>query len=523
MKKRLIGVPLLSTLFLFSACDSSSDESDDSNPTEEQADTDGDGETTTEEVETSNPLAVGYPSSLAISVFPTSTSSSLAMQASPKAEREKKRPKEVAKERKNILAGGADTECFSSGLFDDRTGENVTCYEFDNDMNPFNNGPAQKGGTTDGKHTDGEACLVAFARQEALEATQYVDRALNTVAGILCAVKKAGGDTSLPAEGAGPKDFTPSLTNTGITFKTASMENLGSGVYKTSISVTKGSSTFDMTLAYAKGTTEGEGNGIISYKNTGLGNKPVKPQNLQGDDNNTANMVKYVSVKFEQAIGSASRIRNRFEVRIANIVNTLDGLDSTGIINYDVIPDADENSTSNSFKYLQFDIDSETAEGNISYWRNPGGRLNEPARGFVFNITADATTSVLSGCGASGAANVSIRATMASTGSGAGELIPQRFWHPFGNDNTDPDKDDRYNGSEGPFVTGQCFVQNATSGQYEIDYDATKALSDTTVKTEIDTHGYDVIPKAEGQNKIKPPTPPSKTPKGDFKPPVSAS
>ena len=230
-------------------------------------------------------------------------------------------------------------------------------------------------------------------------------------------------------------------------------------------------------------------------------------------------MIQYVSVQFDQSTDTDGNLRNKSEVRIASIVNTLDGLDSQGVVNYDIIPTSDQNSTSNSFKYVQFDIDAETAEGNISYWRNPGGRFEEPARGFVFNIEADETSGALAGCGASGAADSSIRDEMSSAGDGASALVPTRYWHPFAGNNTHESKDDRYTGGgQGPLITVQCFSQNTTSGLYEIDYDATKAISTDTVDTEVDAHGYDVIPQATGNSQIRPPEPPSGIPEGDFKP-----
>ncbi|SMF00772.1 hypothetical protein [Pseudobacteriovorax antillogorgiicola] len=497
--------------FLAAAISCSTDDDEDSDASSDDGEVD-----TVEELEAENPLTAAYPSALALSVFPNETTTTLALQDAGTTSKEKP-PEEKIEARQEILQGGADSECFATGLFNDRSKETVTCYEFDNDMNPFNNGPSGSGGTTDGKHSDGEACMVAFARQEVLDATQLVDRALDTVAGILCSVKKAGGDTELPADGE-TKDFLASVEDADLGFEVATMENLGDGLYKTEISAAPGGKAFNMTLVYKKGETEGESSGVISFKER-PSTTTTKLQEGGNDPNNTANMNKYVSVKFAQEYDTDSNLRNRFEVRIASIEKTLDGLDSQGIVDYDVIPDSGENSTSNNFKYVQFDIDAETAEGNISYWRNPGGRLNEPARGFVFNITADDTTGVLSGCGTSGAANVSIRGTLASDGEGSGELLPKRYWHPFAGNNTSADKDDRYTGNgEGPLVTAQCFTQNTSTGIYDIDYDATKALSTSTVDSEVDTHGYDVVPQADGNAQVLPPTPPSAVPTGDFKP-----
>ena len=480
-----------------------------------------------------NPLTAAYPSTLALAIFPQGSGTSLALQEKTD---EAKLPEQKAEDRQKVLQGGSDAECFPSGLFTDRTAKTITCYEFDNDMNPYDNGPSGGGGTTTGKHTDGEACMVAFARQEVLDATQYVDRALDTVAGMLCTVKKAGGDTTLPAEDE-EKDFTDDLADaaTGITFTAAKMKNLGDGVYRSHIVLGDSKNSFDMTLVYKKGATEGESSGIISYKRARLatqtklqepGPAPQNPppgdqQQPQqgGDENNTENMNDYVSVKFSQKLNSDGELRNRFEVRIASIVKTLDGFDSQGIIDYDVIPDNEANETANSFKYVQFDIDNETAEGDISYWRNPGGNLNERARGFIFNIAADETTGALTGCGLSGAADVSIRDTLDEDGNGSSELKPAGYWHPFAGNNTHSDKDPRYTGGgQGPLITSQCFTQNTTSGLYEIDYDATKALSDTTDEAAIDSRGYDVIPQETGNGRIQPPPPPEAIPEGEFKP-----
>ncbi len=500
------------------SCGTSEDDSD-STTTEDGIET--------EELLTENPLVAAYPDSLAITVFPQTVSTGLYLQDSTTVdttEEDKKPPEEKVQDRRRILQGGADADCFPDGFLNDRKGESVTCYEFDNDMNPFNNGPSGNGGTATGKHTDGEACLVAFARQEVLDATQYVDRALNTVAGMLCAVKKAGGNTELPAS-TEENDYTELLSSaeSGAGFTLAKMKNLGDGVYRTHISLGGDDKKFDMVLVYKEGTTEGENSGVISYKLTRPSKKlkiALQDQNPPPgeDENNSENMIDYVSVKFAQSYDSDSKLRTKSEVRFASIEKTLDGFDSQGVVNYDIIPQNTANETSNGFKYVQFDIDAETSEGNISYWRNPGGRFDEPARGFVFNISADETTGVLSGCGASGAGSTSIRDTMSTNGDGSTSLKPVRFWHPFAGNNTHEDKDDRYGQGQGPSITAQCFKQNATSGLYEVDYDTTKGLSDTTDETKIDNRGYDVIPQEAGNNQIKPPPPPPAIPEGEFKP-----
>ena len=516
-KRNKISIVLLGTVLSLYGCGSSDDD--------DEATTDS-SVNSPSEVVSENPLAAAYPSTLAVSVLPK-TSAGLVQE-----DEESKDVKEKISDRKKILKG--DSDCFSEKLFDDRRAEAVSCYEFDNDMNPYTY-PSQggmplvqqnSGGTIDGKHADGEACLVAFARQEVLGATQYVDRALDTVAGMLCAIKKAGGDTTLPAEGE-EKDFLSSLGESNIAkrFTTAKMSNLGDGIYKTSVVIDNGDNgKAAMTLAYKAGASEGESSGVISFAQSGRRSEGRPPQLVQQeggepriDPNNTQNMVQYISVAYSQNLNADGELQNKSEVRIANIEKSLQGLGDDGLINYDVIPQNAMNDTANNFKYVSIDINVETAEGDIAYWRNPGGRYEESARGFIFNISNN-EEGQLAGCADSGAAGSdSIRKSLGAGGS-ADALKPVRFWHPFNNNNTNVTEDDRYiGGNEGPYITGQCF-QRTSAGLYEIDYEATKALSATTDDAEVERHGYDVIPQADGNERVKRPAPPAAPPSGDFKP-----
>ena len=79
----------------------------------------------------------------------------------------------------------------------------------------------------------------------------------------------------------------------------------------------------------------------------------------------------------------------RFEVRRAAIVNTVDPFTEDGLVNYAGVSDEATNSDIHAINYVAFDMDVDTNEGNLSYWQNPGGNINEAARGFLFKIEKD--------------------------------------------------------------------------------------------------------------------------------------
>ncbi len=154
-------------------------------------------------------------------------------------------------------------------------------------------------------------------------------------------------------------------------------------------------------------------------------------------------------------------------------------LTSAGLVNYAALPDAASNDDVAGSRLVSFDVVPSTGAGSISYWNSPGGALQESARGFIFNLTADAD-GLLSGCGISGATeNVSIRKS--ATDSSV-KLTPAGFWHPFQTarpgsaGNTAPGQNPAYGtpGAErGNKVTQQCVKQNAAK-IYAIDPDKTK-------------------------------------------------
>ena len=183
--------------------------------------------------------------------------------------------------------------------------------------------------------------------------------------------------------------------------------------------------------------------------------------------------------------------------------------------------------------FIQFDINPTDNSGSFTYWRNPGGNYSEPARGMIFNITKNATSGVLEGCAATGAAvvnvdsdardPVSIRKAI-KEGKTYEWLTPSSFYHSLlGKDlgtaqepatvtgpltdvkGTYYEKTDARQGVRkwylpvvatgdyasfgfdklGPIITKQCFVQNS-AGTYDIDTTKTTSAS-----------GYDLIKTAD--------------------------
>jgi len=457
---------------------------------------------------TENGLADAFPHSLAASAFPqTDSISTLAL-----AEDREKSVREKIEETDQVLRGNVD-ECFKPKRFEDFERPEVSCYEFDNDMNPYRytGGPeTQEGGTTDGTHSNGEACMVAFAREQIGDSIAELDRALELVKAMICQVKKAGGDTNPPAEGE-EKDYTSDLTTAanggGLTISEAIITGQapieGQPAYKTEISFTdpKGRET-ELNLIHAPGTTSDEDKGVLYI----VSDPGPGPDGQENDPNNTENMNRVLAIKYAGSIIDGEP-RMRFEIKHANILNTIDPVGEDYDINFADIPENTGNETSNNFKYVAFDLNPETNEGNLSYWQNPGGSFNEAARGFLFNISASESDGSLSGCSTSGAAlsgsnlmndGASIRRAL--TSDPIIDLKPTRYYHPMGNNNLDTNRDTRYGPDKqtGEKITRQCFKQNLATGLYEIDMDS----------VDNDARGYQVIETSSSENDVQPPPKP---------------
>jgi len=407
-------------------------------------------------------------------------------------------------------------DCFNPAQFKPMKPKTpITCYQFDNDMNPFVQADgSKKSGTTTGKvsATNAEACMVAFARAEVEDSVQQVDRALAMVSGMICQAKKDGKDSQMPAEGES-LDLTASFDKggAGLTGSTAKITRLadvgGNPVYRSDITTTApDGKSFEVHLVHSPGANDSS-SGTLSILRPGDSGMGAKDAGQGGGANGDSNKNALLSINYSREQDDAGKKRMRFEVRRAAIVKTVTPFDANGLVNLTAVADNAQNAELGAVRYLAFDIDPDSNAGNLSYWQNPGGNFTEPARGFLFNITAG-TDGSLSGCGVSGATgDISIRKYLKDPVT-ANELKPVKWYHPFRNDNTSADKDSRYtnpnnaNDNQGPAITKQCFKQNAASGVYEI--------------TTTDPKGYEVIPTA--QNNVQPPTKPKAKLEGDFRP-----
>lgn len=459
-----------------------------------------------------NALADAFPVSLALSAFPQA-SSGAALTATLEEEvvdpNANKNLKEKVAANKEIVEGRAD-RCLDANVFrPHRQPSAVTCYEFDSDMNPMRL-PAQGDrtrpdfGTIDGTDGSGEACLVSFVRSEVQEAVETVDQALALIGGMICQAKKDGSAVAMPATGSSI-DLTTSLgnaTNGHLVVDSAQIARLDDidarAVYRSDIKVTnEREQTLEVHLVHSPGDGD-NGNGTLWFIRSGgkaaAGGPAVDPNN-----SDAKNFVMSITYSRSEVDGVP---KMRFESSRAAIVNSISPVDASGQINFAEIPKEAGNDVIHAINFVAFDGNTETNEGTLSYWQNPGGSYQESARGFLFNTVADPETGTLAGCGVSGATgSISIRKAILEP-SEDNTLKPVRYWHPQGSQNIHPDKDSRYVGNEGFAITQQCFKQGS-DGIYAIDSEKT-----------VDARGYDVL--ATEEIDVAPPTRPEHKLDGDF-------
>jgi hypothetical protein len=511
---RFCSYPLLTLLVsgaIFVGCNAKSDSDSDTETTATSTGIAGVGVSKSGAV---NALADAFPVSLALSAFPQSTSGAALTGTAdqevddPNADKDLK---EKVEENKSIVEGKADN-CLNPNVFrPHRSLASVTCYEFDSDMNP-SRFPAEGSqtrpdfGTTDGTDGNGEACMVSFVRGEIQGVVEIVDQALALVGGMICQAKKDGAATGMPTTAA-PLDLKASLKNATkghLTVDSANLAKLddidGKSVYRSDIKVTnERGHVLEVHLVHSPGDGD-NGNGTLWFIRSGEKAPAGSPAN---DPNGPESKNDVMSITYSRSeTGGVPNMR--FESSRARIADTIDPVDAAGNINFAGIPKEAQNDTINAIKYVAFDGNTETNEGNLSYWMNPGGSYDESARGFLFNTTVNTDSGVVAGCGISGAtAAVSIRKSVLDP-SDANTLQPVRYWHPQENKNIHPDKDARYSANEGDFITEQCFKQGS-DGLYAIDADETP-----------DAHGYDVI--ATAATHVEPPHRPEAKLEGQFVP-----
>lgn len=463
-------------------------------------DGDDEEEGASDSVESVNKLATAYPNTLAIAAFPEGDSAKLALGdtavSDPNADKDVSQKVEDAEK---ILTGEAD-ECLNTKLFQRiKEAGDITCYEFDSDMMPIQY-PESKGGklngTSDGTDEDsGEACMVAFARSQIQDSITKVDKATALVQAMLCQAKKDGAATDLPAVGK-TLDLADTLENAAGKLKVsrARIKRLddvdGRPVYKSEVTVTDFTDQkidLDLIHSPAKDGSNDEYNGVLSIKFSG--------GDYESIDNDKVRVMSVVYARSE----NDGKVRMKYEVRNAALKETLTPFTGDGIVNFNAGADFDAAKGTSGYgnygsdqpndfiaqmKYIVFDVDPDTNEGNMSYWVNPGGQYYENARGFLFNI--DSKDGDLTGCGVSGAAGkggvselgkgVSIRRSLKEgKDDEALTLEPRGYLHPFYNDNllSVSEQDSRQPGQNGSTISKQCFKRNS-SGKYVIDTSKTK-------------------------------------------------
>ena len=466
-------------------------------------------------------ISYSYPSSLAIAFFPKDETAGFRLTQ----EDNVKNISEKIKDTKKKLEGTVD-KCIDLNMFKGGNQPQITCYEFDSDMNParfadnnnqvFGTTNGTVGGSIDGSgNNNNEACMVAFARAQAEETISQIEQALALISGMLCQTKKDAPDTSLPEleksidlSEALKKATTSNDPANSLTVNSALITRISGPddrtYYRSEVVVTSPTNEkLEINLVHSPGDQPDTGRGVLFTKRSG----GTTNQDGNQDPNNSANKNFVMSIQYDRTIEADNSQRMRYEVRQADMINTIEPFTEGGIVNYGALADNASNQDVHNIKYMAFDVDVETNIGNMSYWQNPGGNLNEAARGFLFNVEKD-TDNALKGCGVSGATNqMSIRKALVNENDPT-LLKPNSYWHPRGDRNIAtechrevyPCQGNNIPNS-GSKITKQCFKQT-TGGIYGI-----ASVTDTT-------RGYDVIQTTA--SKIAPPTPPKNRATGSF-------
>lgn len=492
----------------------------------------------------SNSAALAYPTSLAITAFPATTSTTLAevdatdgTGAAKKAEQEK------------LLRGEGDS-CLPKVMSqDDKDATTNTCYEFDQDMIYGANPQGTTYGTQDGKDSNKDACLVGFARSQVKRVVGQVDRSLAMAQIALCQRKKDG-DTSQPEVGK-EIDLAPFMKKAMPkgTINSATMKRLadaadGAKVFTMSFDITRP----DGIPMIVKITHSPKNDANTSY--TGV----VYSQITEKDKNGTvATKTRLLSVMYDRSDDKMkySLRTGRFASGLVSSAIASDGqvdfnagaaftAASTDNDNYGKYTAyAQANDAVDGMTSIAFEGNPTTNEGTFSYWQNPGGNYRERARGLLASLKYDAATSTLSGCAVSGAAvsdagvGTSIRSSIKESLS----LAPNGAYHPFFNipgggatcgtvsSTVSSDSKGSYyfcpttptikwyvpsglgangttfvTGQTPAFYTRQCFKQT-TAGIYDLDA--------TQMTEAAKTAGYDLIATTDTTKKISPPGAPA--------------
>lgn len=515
-------------------------------------------------------LSLAVPDSLAISVFPQAVDTDAQVAAGKIAvsltaettDFNKKTMRQKIALQNDVINGRAES-CISEEVFVRPQAVNETCYEFDQDMvygasfRPSNAASTQFRGTTDGKNSAGEACLVAFAREEVGDVVSMVEQAMALVQAALCQANKDTAGLKLPEVGQEIDLKTP-LAKTiggrlGIAVESGILTRIEDSdsrpVYHTTITTTRDGNkrTVNIVHSPAADATNDTYNGRLWVDLQGS-----LAQNNQNQPAGAEPKRSLLSIEYARSIDATTTTpRIQYELRSGQFPNFIaDQAFEAGILNLNASTNAageyikadntkyNMNEGATNIKYVSFDMNPETNAGTLSYWRNPGANYNENTRGLIFNLAYDDAGS-LAGCANSGSASVdfsnglSIRKALKTSSA----LAPAGFYHPFfridpidqgctiqsaptGTDDAKgtylqvqcadgqvrkwyrPKLSASVNANlfirkdSGTLITRQCYKQNSETGSYDIDQ------AQYTVNEDA---GYELISTADTSKVVQPP------------------
>lgn len=360
----------------------------------------------------SDVLAKVYPDGLSVSVYPQTNSTSLAL-AEDKEQSAKAKNEDAGKRLKG------EGECFPPALR--KEGPSMLeekCYEFDYDMIYNTRGGSYITGTKTGlSNATGstEACMVAFTRGKVKQLSGMVDRTLGMVQMMICQAKKTG--ASAPTSDGESIDFKAVMEAaataagkdpTHMPVSAAKMTHSGD-LYVTEI---------EMKIPAKPGTPAGASDPkekiILTHKPTDAADTYSGTIVIRRDKDfdNTATKERILTIAYERsgdsvkykmltasvntAISANAVVNGALDLNVSTNASG-DYLDASGV----VYPS--QNDAVSGIMMVAYNMNPSTSAGNFAYWVNPGAGYVEKPRGFVSNVTADATTGLLSGCSSSGA------------------------------------------------------------------------------------------------------------------------
>jgi hypothetical protein len=467
-----------------------------------------------------------YPLGLALSVYPQTNSTSLALDDDK--EQSIKAKNEDAEKR---VRGEAD--CFPRALAKAAPNDTQeTCYEFDSEMilvKKDSDGSSMTG-TSDGKSKitgSTEACMVSFTRGKVKQISSMVDRTLGMVQMMICHAKKTG-SAGIPASDGESIDF-KAVMEAASTAAGKDPSHMPVSEAKMTKDGTKYITEIEMKMPSQPGTAPGADDPkekITLTHNPGADASTYTGQIIIRRDKDfgsqSGSKERILTINYERSGDSVkyklltASISTKISAN-AIVDGVLDLNVGTNASGQYIDPDtnaafSNQNDAASGIMMIGYKMNPTTGSGDFAYWMNPGANYSEKPRGFVSNVTADTSTGLISGCASSGAfSQGSIRKSIKDSLT----IAPDGSYHPFACENscsltsgyyvssrggvnirmyvpstsnaTDADtwtKKQMTSGATG-LVARQCFTQVA-DGVYAID----------TSKTP-DTAGYGLYAKSD--------------------------